>query len=208
MVGSIFVFRLFFFPVMGLSHFVLYSSLGLIGSKKKKEKKRKKDHSSPPPNDWGGIFSLSASKTFYLAHSVQVHLGQDFTLAPTKTQDQWGQGRDGTGQGTLCPEANQRAPRTRQHGEAGGGQPGQQAEGCSDWTSRTQAQAARHVVDELDVEGSGQQKPQNDPATASTTPLCQILGSANAAMIPQGTQPAAAVRPQQPDTAHKGRMGD
>ena len=47
--------------------------------------------------------------------------------------------------------------------------------------------AARHVVD--------------------ATPVCQLLGSANAETTPQGTPAAAAVRKHSPDAAPAGKNG-
>ena len=61
----------------------------------------------------------------------------------------------------------------------------------------------RHVVDDLDADGSSKNR-KMAPATTSTTPMRQLLASANAEMTPQGTQAVAAVRTQRPDTAREG----
>ena len=45
------------------------------------------------------------------------------------------------------------------------------------------------------------------PATTSTTPVRQLLGSANAETTRQGTPAAAAIRKQRPDAAHEGKNG-
>ena len=59
---------------------------------------------------------------------------------------------------------------------------------------------ARHVVDE------GKNR-KTTPATTSTAPVCQLLGSANAETTPAGTRATAAVSTQRPDAARKGKNG-
>ena len=57
---------------------------------------------------------------------------------------------------------------------------------------------ARQVVHDENAEGSGQQKLRNDPCNtqhnSSTTPVRQLLGSANAKTTPARAQAAAANR--------------
>ena len=59
---------------------------------------------------------------------------------------------------------------------------------------RTHGTAARHVVHDLNVEGSENRK--SIPATTSTTPVHQLLGSSNAEMTPSGSQAGRAQRPE------------
>ena len=53
--------------------------------------------------------------------------------------------------------------------------------------------------------GVGSKNRKTTPTIPSTAPVRQLLGSANVETTPQGTQTAAAVRTQQPDTAHEGK---
>ena len=75
------------------------------------------------------------------------------------------------------------APCTRQRGEAGGGRPGQHAEGWSTGASCTR------VVDDLTVVGNGQQRPKNDlrnnqyNPSAPTTGLRKREGGAGLAAV-------------------------
>ena len=64
----------------------------------------------------------------------------------------------------------------------------------------------RHVVDDRRAEARGQRKLSNDPATTSTAPAHQPLGSANAETTPAGAPAAAADRTQRPDTTCKGEI--
>ena len=62
------------------------------------------------------------------------------------------------------------------------------------------------------VEGGGLLKggggvPSRHPATSSTVPAHQPLGSANAETTPAGAPAAAAVRKQRPDATCKGKNG-
>ena len=81
----------------------------------------------------------------------------------------------------------------------------QQPDGMSHTGSRTRK--CGEAWDNLSAEGSGQQKPYNDPATTNRTPVRQLLGSANAETTPAGTRAAAAVRTQRPDAAREGKNG-
>ena len=53
--------------------------------------------------------------------------------------------------------------------------------------------------------GVGSKNRKTTPATTSTTPVCQLLGSTIAGTTPPGTRAAAAVRTQRPDTARAGQ---
>ena len=66
---------------------------------------------------------------------------------------------------------------------------------------------ARQVVDDLSAEGSGSKNRRTTLAPTNTTPVCQLLGSANAETMPAGTRAAAAVRTQRPNAAREGKKG-
>ena len=101
------------------------------------------------------------------------------------------------------------APRTRQRGEAGGGRPGQHAEGWSNGASRTQKRGetwSGRPGREGEWAAKTVQRPPQQPAQP---PVRQLLGPATAATTPQKEH-----RPQRPTersdpTQHaKGRTGD
>ena len=107
-----------------------------------------------------------------------------------------------------------------------GGRSGQRVEEEGTWASAHE-NTARQVMDGLRTEICGQQKQSNEPrnnqhilntpatgrrypqtahpATSSTAPAHQILGSANAEMTPAGAPAAAADRKQQPDATCEGK---
>ena len=64
---------------------------------------------------------------------------------------------------------------------------------------------ARHVVGDLNAEGSGQQKPWNDPHSNQHTPSAPTAGLCERGNDP--TQAAAAVRTQRPNAACEGKNG-
>ena len=71
--------------------------------------------------------------------------------------------------------------------------------------------AVRCVEGYLSAEVNGQQNrktiPTPTPTRTSTTPVCQLLGSADAETTPAGTQATAAIRIQRPYAARKGKNG-
>ena len=99
------------------------------------------------------------------------------------------------------------APRTRQRGEAGGGRPGQHAEGCSTRASRTRKHGEA-CGGQPECGGEWAAKTiKRSPHQPVQPPVHQLLGPANTEMTPQGARAAAADRTQRPDAACEGKNG-